>query len=88
MIPRSPSGGAAPIAIGLGWDPLPGGAAIDLDSSCVCVSFKGDVVVDECVYYGQLNSRSGAIRHTGDEVTGEADLGQGDDEYQSGDGRS
>ena len=35
---------------------------------------------EESVYFGQLLSRSRALRHTGDELTGEADLGQGDDE--------
>jgi tellurium resistance protein TerZ len=38
------------------------------------------VLRHECVYYAQLQSRSGALRHTGDEKTGEADLGGGDDE--------
>ena len=71
---------ASTIACGLGWDMLPGGKAIDLDTSCVCVSFNGEVLIDECVYFANLKSRSGAIRHTGDEREGDEDLGQGDDE--------
>ena len=57
-----------------------GGRAIDLDSSCVCISFTGQVLEEECVYFGRLSSRSGAIRHTGDEREGDEDLGAGDDE--------
>ena len=68
------------IAVGLGWDPLPGNGAIDLDASCVCVSFSGDILENECVYFAQLASQNGAIRHTGDEREGDEDLGQGDDE--------
>ena len=41
---------------------------------------SGEVLQDECVYFAQLSSKSHAIRHTGDEVDGDADLGQGDDE--------
>ena len=46
------------IAVGLGWDPLPGNKAIDLDTSCVCVSFSGQVLQDECCYFAQLVTRS------------------------------
>ena len=35
------------IAVGLGWERLPGGAAIDLDASCVCVDHKGEVLMRE-----------------------------------------
>ena len=78
------------IRIGLGWDPVEqkkgglfgsifGGSAPDIDcdaSVIVCkggrLSGKGDVV-----YFGNLKHSSGAIRHTGDNLTGE---GEGDDE--------
>lgn len=78
------------IRIGLGWDPVEqkkgglfgsifGGSAPDIDcdaSVIVCkggrLSGKGDVV-----YFGNLKHSSGAIRHTGDNLTGEGD---GDDE--------
>jgi len=67
-------------ALGLGWDMLSGNRAIDLDASCVAIDFRGRVIKEECVYFAQLASRSGAIRHTGDEREGDEDLGQGDDE--------
>ena len=68
------------VACGLGWDLMAGGQAIDLDTSCVCVSFGGDVLQGECVDFANLTSTSGAIRHTGDEREGDEDLGAGDDE--------
>ena len=68
------------LAVGLGWDMLPGNKAVDLDASCVCISRSGQIMPEETVYFGQLVSRSGAIRHTGDEREGDEDLGQGDDE--------
>ena len=71
------------LAIGLGWDMINGRKAIDLDSSCVAISFQGEVVKEECVYFAHLKSRSGAITHTGDEREGDEDLGEGDDEVGS-----
>jgi tellurium resistance protein TerZ len=67
-------------AVGLGWDVMRGGGAIDLDTSCVAVSFQGKILEHETVYFAQLQSRSGAITHTGDEKEGDEDLGSGDDE--------
>ena len=72
--------GAGVLAVGLGWDMMPGNRAIDLDTSCVALDFQGRVLMEECVYFAQLRSRSGAIYHTGDEKEGDEDLGQGDDE--------
>jgi hypothetical protein len=37
------------IAVGLGWDPLWGEVAIDLDASCVCVDGRGEILMGECV---------------------------------------
>ena len=68
------------IAVGLGWERLPGGGAIDLDASCVCVDNQGAVLMGESVYFANLNNPNGSIRHTGDELTGDEDLGSGDDE--------
>ena len=69
------------VACCLGWDMADKGrTAIDLDTSCVAVSDKGAILIEECVYFAQLCSRSGAIRHTGDEREGDEDLGSGDDE--------
>ena len=68
------------IAVGLGWERLPGGGAIDLDASCVCVDNQGNVLMGESVYFANLKNPNGSIRHTGDELTGDEDLGSGDDE--------
>jgi len=75
-----PLQGGGRIAIALGWDLLPGNRAIDLDVACVAVDVRGRVVMQECVYFAQLLSKSGALRHTGDEKEGDEDLGAGDDE--------
>jgi hypothetical protein len=72
---------AGPVMVGLGWDMLPGGRAVDVDTSCVAVSAAGRVLLDESVYYADLINSNGAIRHTGDEKEGDADLNaSGDDE--------
>ena len=68
--------GSGILAVGLGWDMLRGNTAIDLDTSCVALSFDGRVLQEECVYFAQLRSKSGAIHHTGDEREGDEDLGQ------------
>ena len=34
----------------------------------------------ESVYFANLKNPNGSIRHTGDELTGDEDLGSGDDE--------
>ena len=79
------------IRVGLGWDPVEqkssgffgsifgGGGTPDIDcdaSVIVCqggrLAGKGDVV-----YFGNLKHSSGAIVHTGDNLTGD---GEGDDE--------
>jgi tellurium resistance protein TerZ len=52
-----------------------GGGTIDLDSSCVMLDETGQLV--DTVWYQQLRSKDGSIRHTGDNVTG---AGDGDDE--------
>ena len=44
-----------------------GREAIDLDTSCVALSDRGEVIMEECVYFAQLRSKSGALVHTGDE---------------------
>lgn len=70
------------VRLGLGWDEIKrtglrglfGGGEIDLDASAILVG--GGRVLDT-VYYGQLRSRDGSVRHTGDNLTG---AGDGDDE--------
>lgn len=43
----------------------------DLDISCVAYDVNGEKI--DCIWYGQLKSKDGAIRHSGDEVEGEDD---------------
>ncbi len=69
------------IAMGLGWDVAKGGffgfggGSIDLDASAFIFDQQNQLV--DVVYFGQLNSKDGAVRHSGDNLTGEGD---GDDE--------
>ncbi|MFI1917366.1 TerD family protein [Nocardia sp. NPDC020380] len=69
------------VKMGLGWDPVPvqgkygvRPAEIDLDASALI--YAGNNLVD-VAYYGRLVTGDGAIRHSGDNLTGE---GKGDDE--------
>lgn len=48
--------------------------AVDLDASCAL--FNGNKQLEEVVYFGHLKSKNGAVKHSGDDLTG--DLG-GDD---------
>lgn len=66
--------------IGLGWDvnQYDGGADFDLDASAFLLGANGKVTSDEdFVFYGNLKHKSGAVTHTGDNLTG---AGDGDDE--------
>jgi len=66
--------------IGLGWDTnkYDGGADFDLDASAFLLSANGKVRKDEdFIFYGNLKSSDGSVRHTGDNLTGDGD---GDDE--------
>ena len=79
------------IRIGLGWDPVEqekkgglfgsifGGSAPDIDCDASVIVCQGGRLAsrDDVVYFGNLKHSSGAIRHTGDNLTGE---GEGDDE--------
>ena len=78
------------IRIGLGWDPVEqkkgglfgsifGGSAPDIDCDASVIVCKGGRLSgkDDVVYFGNLKHSSGAIVHTGDNLTGE---GEGDDE--------
>ncbi len=72
--------GLTKIFIGLGWDTnrYDGGYDFDLDASAFLTGENGKVQSDsDFVFYGNLNHASGAIEHTGDNITGEGD---GDDE--------
>lgn len=66
--------------VGLGWDVnrYDGSADFDLDASAFMLGADGRVRKDEdFIFYGNLKSSDGAVRHTGDNLTGEGD---GDDE--------
>ncbi|MEU8504761.1 TerD family protein [Streptomyces brevispora] len=69
----------ADVSIGLGWDARPvGGADFDLDASAIVCGPEMKVISDEhFVFYNNLTSPDGAVRHTGDNLTGDGD---GDDE--------
>lgn len=69
------------IRMGLGWDPIKksglfGNRTPDIDLDASAILFADNQIVDVC-YYGQLTSKDGAVRHQGDNLTGEGD---GDDE--------
>lgn len=72
------------IVMGLGWDAVKkkgffgfggGDQEIDLDASCLMFDSSNQLV--DSVWFAQLASRDGSIRHTGDNRTG---AGDGDDE--------
>ena len=78
------------IRIGLGWDPVEqkkgglfgsifGDSAPDIDCDASVIVCKGGRLSGkkDIVYFGNLKHSSGAIVHTGDNLTGE---GEGDDE--------
>lgn len=48
--------------------------AVDLDASCAVFNANNELI--DLIYFGQLNSRDGAIRHSGDDLVGDTD---GDD---------
>lgn len=72
------------IVMGLGWDAMKtkgffgfGGRAqeIDLDASCLMFDERKELV--DAIWFRQLASRDGSVRHSGDNRTG---AGDGDDE--------
>lgn len=72
------------VRLGLGWDSAvpakkgffgPKTVEIDLDASAILFDGRGQHL--DTVFYNQLTSKDGSIRHTGDNLTGE---GEGDDE--------
>lgn len=48
--------------------------AVDLDASCILYDSNKQII--ETVYYGNLKSKDGAVKHSGDDLTGDLD---GDD---------
>ncbi|MFE4869748.1 TerD family protein [Streptomyces sp. NPDC056682] len=63
------------VKMGLGWEPAYGGQDIDLDASVIAYGPERNHL-DSC-YFGKLSILDGAIKHSGDNLTGE---GAGDDE--------
>jgi tellurium resistance protein TerD len=68
--------GLKKLMIGLGWEVI--SQRLDLDSSIFMTGNTGKLLSDEYfVFYNNLNSPDGAIKHTGDNRTG---MGDEDDE--------
>ena len=68
------------IMVGLGWDvnTFDSGSDFDLDASAFMCGANGKCPTEkEFVFYGNLEHPSGAVKHQGDNLTGEGD---GDDE--------
>lgn len=68
------------IMVGLGWDvnAYDSGADFDLDAAAFMLGGNGKCPTEkEFVFYGNLEHGSGAVKHMGDNLTGE---GEGDDE--------
>ncbi|MFJ2894455.1 TerD family protein [Streptomyces sp. NPDC087218] len=63
------------VKMGLGWEPAFRGKDIDLDASVIAYGPQRNHI-DSC-YFGKLSILNGAIKHSGDNLTGE---GAGDDE--------
>lgn len=79
------------IMVGLGWDPVQqksgglfgglfggGGSNVDCDASVLMLD-ENDRLLDKksVIYFGNLTSKCGSVKHTGDNLTGDGD---GDDE--------
>lgn len=68
------------ITVGLGWDvnAFDSGADFDLDAAAFMLGSNGKCPTEkEFIFYGNLEHASGAVKHMGDNLTGE---GEGDDE--------
>jgi tellurium resistance protein TerD len=71
--------GLSSVTVGLGWDVrTTSGEQFDLDASAILLKADGKVVNDgSFVYFNNLTSSDGSVRHLGDNLTG---AGEGDDE--------
>lgn len=77
--------GLSQILVGLGWDEVKrkgglfGGkpAPVDCDASAILLKNGKFCGMEDLVYYGNLQHRSGGVSHLGDNLTG---AGDGDDE--------
>lgn len=76
-------GTLANVRMALGWDAIKTKGmfgkekevSVDLDASAILYDGSGSKV--DTVYFGQLSSKDGSLKHTGDNLTG---AGDGDDE--------
>lgn len=73
------SPGLKTVCFGLGWDARKtDGTDFDLDASAFILDANGKVLSDQhFVFYNNLKDPSGAVTHSGDNLTG---AGEGDDE--------
>ena len=71
--------GLTKVLVGLGWDTRStDGDAFDLDSSGFLLKSDGKVRADnDFIFYNNLKSSDGSVKHNGDNRTG---VGEGDDE--------
>ena len=75
--------GLKKIMVGLGWDvnQFDSGADFDLDAAAFLLGENGKTPTEkEFFFYGNLEHPSGAVKHMGDNLTGD---GEGDDEQVS-----
>lgn len=83
---KQSSSALSAITLGVGWDVAKptgflgkvfggGSDSIDLDASAIVLDSRANVV--DTIWFRQLKSKDGSIRHSGDNLTGE---GEGDDE--------
>ena len=72
--------GLEQVSVGLGWDPNPhGGEDFDLDASAFLLGANHKLPKDEfLVFYNNLSSPDGAVKSSGDDLTG--GNSDGDDE--------
>ena len=83
------SAGLSNVLVGLGWDAVEskkgflaslfGTQAADIDCDATAILLKDGKFCDknDVVYFGNLEHKSGTVRHMGDNLTGD---GEGDDE--------
>ncbi len=77
--------GLSKVIVGLGWDEVkqkggffaPKPKPIDCDASALLLKNGKLVAPEDVVFFGNLNHKSGTVRHMGDNLTG---AGDGDDE--------
>ena len=72
--------GLTTVRVGLGWDVSQGGAVFDLDAVAFLLQDQGGQLRvrsdQDFIFYNNLASFDGAVRHSGDNRTG---AGEGDD---------